>query len=59
MKIEVLDFGYVEFIEAWGIGREGDMGKTRITGTTRWASSKPLVNPLKAASVAGSGTKSS
>lgn len=27
MKIEVLDFGYVEFIEAWGIGREGDMGE--------------------------------
>lgn len=27
MKIEVLDHGYVEFIEAWGIGREGDMGE--------------------------------
>lgn len=27
MKIEVLDFGYVELIESWGIGREGDMGE--------------------------------
>lgn len=27
MKIEVLDHGYVEFIEAWGIGREGDIGE--------------------------------
>ena len=23
MRIEVLDHGYVEFIEAWGIGRDG------------------------------------
>jgi thymidylate synthase (FAD) len=27
MRIDVLDHGYVEFIEAWGIGREGDMGE--------------------------------
>ena len=27
MKINVLDHGYVEYIEAWGIGRTGDMGE--------------------------------
>lgn len=27
MKIEVLDHGYVKFIEAWGVGTEGDMGE--------------------------------
>lgn len=24
MKIEVLDHGYVEFVEAWGHGKDGD-----------------------------------
>jgi thymidylate synthase (FAD) len=27
MKIDVLDHGYVKFIEAWGVGTEGDMGE--------------------------------
>jgi thymidylate synthase (FAD) len=27
VRIDVLDHGYVEFIEAWGIGKEGDIGK--------------------------------
>jgi thymidylate synthase (FAD) len=27
MKIDVLDHGYVQFIEAWGVGTEGDIGE--------------------------------
>ena len=27
MKIDVLDHGYVQFVEAWGVGTEGDMGE--------------------------------
>lgn len=27
MRIDVLDHGYVQFIEAWGVGTEGDMGE--------------------------------
>jgi thymidylate synthase (FAD) len=35
MKVEVLDHGYVEFIEAWGTGRDG-------VGLEAWPQSQPI-----------------